>query len=163
MKDFSIRPATMDDLDRVVEMAKAASASAWSRSGFAAEIEKKFSHFWVLTDDESDETLLGFCLFHFPDTQAHLLEIVVDERLRRQGVGAHLLRSVISFVMRNDGESVFLEVRKSNLPAINFYQSLGFVITHSLNGFYSDGEAAYKMCFTLKPSIAAVGADDLDA
>jgi ribosomal-protein-alanine N-acetyltransferase len=38
-----------------------------------------------------------------------------------------------------------LEVRKSNLPAIRFYEKMGFQITGEINRFYTDGEDAYRM------------------
>jgi ribosomal-protein-alanine N-acetyltransferase len=43
-----------------------------------------------------------------------------------------------------------LEVRKSNLPAIQLYQSLQFVITHVRKSFYSDGEDAYQMALSFE-------------
>ena len=39
----------------------------------------------------------------------------------------------------------FLEVRVTNEPAIALYKKLGFEITRTINGYYSDGEDAYVM------------------
>ena len=39
----------------------------------------------------------------------------------------------------------FLEVRVTNEAAISLYKKLGFEVTRTLNGYYSDGEDAYVM------------------
>ena len=51
-----------------------------------------------------------------------LLNLVVEPACRRQGVGRELLDGLL----RGKGNTVFLEVRESNLAARNFYKSLGF-------------------------------------
>ena len=43
------------------------------------------------------------------------------------------------------GKQCFLEVRVTNEPAISLYKKLGFEITRTVNGYYSDGEDAYVM------------------
>jgi len=39
----------------------------------------------------------------------------------------------------------FLEVRVTNMPAINLYRKLGFQITKTIKSYYMDGEDAYVM------------------
>ena len=39
----------------------------------------------------------------------------------------------------------FLEVRVTNESGISLYKKLGFEITRTINGYYSDGEDAYVM------------------
>jgi [ribosomal protein S18]-alanine N-acetyltransferase len=39
----------------------------------------------------------------------------------------------------------FLEVRVTNEAGITLYKKLGFEITRTINGYYSDGEDAYVM------------------
>jgi ribosomal-protein-alanine N-acetyltransferase len=39
----------------------------------------------------------------------------------------------------------FLEVRVTNEAAISLYKKLGFEVTRTINGYYSDGEDAYVM------------------
>ena len=41
--------------------------------------------------------------------------------------------------------TIELEVRKSNVPAIEFYTRYGFAIANLLPRFYTDGEDGFKM------------------
>ena len=48
-------------------------------------------------------------------------------------------------------ESLFLEVRVSNTPAINLYKKFGFKIVRRIPYYYRDGEDAYVMVIRLAP------------
>ncbi len=39
----------------------------------------------------------------------------------------------------------YLEVRVSNMTAVNLYRKLDFKITRTIRGYYADGESAYMM------------------
>ncbi|MFX1604225.1 MAG: hypothetical protein ACFFCK_12145, partial [Promethearchaeota archaeon] len=45
----------------------------------------------------------------------------------------------------------FLEVRKSNTPAVSAYEKLGFEVSRVLRGYYRDGEDAYLMAKQMAP------------
>ena len=148
----SIRPVTDSDLDRIQEIEAVQNPSPWTREALLAELHGENSHFWVMTDDETDQTIYGFIIFRFVAGEAHLLQLGVDPRIHKVGYGGKLARAMINYVLRKGGENVFLEVRKSNENAISFYQHLGFVIVTSKPKFYSDGADAYAMSFKMKTS-----------
>jgi len=142
------RPATEDDLEKVAEIEAKSILPPWKTEAFAAELKKSHSHFWVLTDEETDQNIIGYLVFHFPAEQAHLLTYAIDPHHRRQGWGKILLRQMISFVIRNGGQSLILEVRKGNTAAVQLYQSLGFVVIRTLPRFYPDGEDGFVMLYS---------------
>ncbi len=144
---YSARPATEDDLDQVAEIEKRSISPPWTRAAFASEIDKTTGRFWVLTDDETDSKVVAYAVFTFPADQAHLVTFAVHPDFRRQGIGAYLIRRLIHYVMRKGGNSVVLEVRKSNTGAVHLYQSMGFVVIHTMPRFYPDGEDAFSMIF----------------
>lgn len=148
---YSHRPATEEDLSQVAQIEVAAIRPPWSREAFAAEIGKAHHHFWVITDDETDCQVLAYAVFSFPAEQAHIQTIAVRPESLRQGIGRHLLRQIIAFVMRKKGESVILELRQSNQAALKLYQSLGFVVIRSLPKLYPDGEDAFVMVYKTDP------------
>ena len=143
----SPRPATEEDLEQVAGMEKKLIHPPWALEAFRAEIDKKHSEFWVLTDDESDSKIFAYIVFAFPAEQAHIQTFAVNPDYSRQGHGKHLLRFVVSYVMRNKGESIVLEVRKNNKAAVQLHQDTGFIVIHTIKNFYPDGEDAYSMIY----------------
>jgi len=77
--------------------------------------------------------------------QARLLMVAVSEPARRRGLGTLLLREFQSECAKRGARYITLEVRKSNLPAIMFYERMGFQIVGDIRRYYSDGEDAYRM------------------
>jgi [ribosomal protein S18]-alanine N-acetyltransferase len=150
---LSPRPATEDDLDQVAEIEKLSIAPPWTRAAFAAELDKKTGRFWVLTEDDHDDRVLAYAVFSFPAEQAHLVTFAVHPDFRKMGLGSYMLRRLIQYVLRRGGESIVLEVRKSNQAAVHLYQSLGFVVVHTISRFYPDGEDGFSMIFRMQTSV----------
>jgi ribosomal-protein-alanine N-acetyltransferase len=64
--------------------------------------------------------------------------VVVDERLRRQGIGAQLMRSLIEKWEASSGLSLMLEVRESNTAARALYERYGFRETGRRRAYYRE-------------------------
>jgi ribosomal-protein-alanine N-acetyltransferase len=67
-----------------------------------------------------------------------LENVVVSSTERRNGIGRRLLRALIDAASQSASESIFLEVRESNLPARRFYQKTGFQQAGVRKGYYRD-------------------------
>jgi ribosomal-protein-alanine N-acetyltransferase len=141
----SFRPATEDDLEGVVAIEKQWNPTPWSKDGFAAELDKSVSHFLVLTDDETDEVVVGYVVFHVVDDYSQVLSVAVKPEFRKVGFGAKLIREAINESVRAGVSRMGLEVRKSNAAAFGLYQEIGFHVVRIVQSFYSDGEDAYSM------------------
>jgi len=82
----------------------------------------------------------------------HVISIAVLQEYRRRGIGSALMSEALKiFEEKYDVDSVYLEVRVSNQPAINMYEKFGFVKARRIRGYYRDGEDAYVMVKRLKP------------
>ncbi len=149
MKTYSVRPAASDDLIKIQAIESRVHRAPWTLGHFEQEISKSFSHTWVLTDDESDEEMIGYAVFWQMDQTIELLNIAVDSAFQKQGFAKKILQKIISLGVKKQLKAVKLDVRKSNGAAIQLYQSLGFVILHMRKAFYSDGEAAYHLSLDL--------------
>ncbi len=147
---YSPRPATEEDLEQTAKIDAGSNQPPWSEEAFRQELSKAHSHFWVVTDNETDKKVLAYGVFSFPGEQAHLVTFAVDPALRRQGLATYLLRQIIAFVMRKNGESMILEVRKGNQAAVALYQKLGFLVIRTLPNFYPDGEDAFVMIYKME-------------
>ena len=65
---------------------------------------------------------------------------------RKKGIGSAVLKEYISYLVKNNCKRLFLEVRKSNLGAIELYKSVGFKTDGIRKDYYhSPTEDAYLM------------------
>jgi len=78
--------------------------------------------------------------------KGHILSIAVLPEFQGRGIGSALLVEGMKRMRENHRvDSVYLEVRVSNIRAINFYRKFGFEIRNVIPAYYRDGEDAYLM------------------
>jgi ribosomal-protein-alanine N-acetyltransferase len=77
--------------------------------------------------------------------KGHIVSIAVLPQYRHKGIGEALIKSAMEGMRLYNAKQCFLEVRVTNTPAINLYKKLGYEITRTIRGYYSDGEDAYVM------------------
>ena len=97
----------------------------------------------------SDGSLAGYVFCAFAGGEVHVNKIAVDPLFRRRGVARLLMGEVLVPFGRISAEEIYLEVRPSNLPARNFYTTLGFREVGRRPQYYSDGEDALVMSLFL--------------
>ncbi len=146
---FSLRPATSEDLTQIASIEKSVHLAPWSQDQFQSEMSKPYSQFLVLTDDETDSVVAGYIVLWTLLEECQILNIAIDTSHRRKGFAKFMIRKAVQMAYHKGIKKVVLEVRKSNLPAIHLYQNLQFVITHIRKSFYSNGEDAYQMLLSL--------------
>ncbi|AHE97512.1 ribosomal protein S18-alanine N-acetyltransferase [Thioalkalivibrio paradoxus] len=117
-----VRPMRPEDIDRVMEIERRAYPFPWTEGIFRDCLRVGYDC-RVL---ELDRDLVGHAVLTLAAGEAHLLNLSVDVRRQRQGLGRFLLRRLIADVRCRGGETVFLEVRPSNVAAVKLYRSEGF-------------------------------------
>jgi [ribosomal protein S18]-alanine N-acetyltransferase len=142
---FSFRPATLDDLPRIMEIERKVHAFPWSMEHFQTELTKPYSHFLIITDDETDTVVVAYIVCWAMFDECQILNIAVDFPYRGLGFAKQMIRKVISITQNQGIKKIVLDVRKSNMAAIQLYQGIGFVINHIRKKFYSNEEDAYQM------------------
>ncbi|OFZ21652.1 MAG: ribosomal-protein-alanine N-acetyltransferase [Bdellovibrionales bacterium GWB1_55_8] len=147
---FSIRPATDEDISEIVKIENAVHLAPWTAEHVKAELEKPYSHVWIMTDDETDSKLAGYIVFWLFMGECQILNVAVDLPYRGLGYAKHMIRQAANLTAREGIQKITLEVRKSNQAAIALYQGMNFVITQIRKSFYSNGEDAYFMTLSLK-------------
>jgi [ribosomal protein S18]-alanine N-acetyltransferase len=80
---------------------------------------------------------------------AEILNVETRASHRRQGLAQGLLAEAFDWARQNQRQAVWLEVRASNDAAINLYRKTGFVQVNTRKRYYSDGEDALVMKYTL--------------
>jgi [ribosomal protein S18]-alanine N-acetyltransferase len=95
------------------------------------------------------DLVIAFCeVLHGVD-EAEILNIETLPSHRRQGLAQSLLLEVINWAASNQRTHIWLEVRASNLAAIQLYQKLNFRHISTRTRYYADGEDALVMKYSV--------------
>ena len=85
---------------------------------------------------------VAFAIFQLVAGEAEIIYIAVREEFRRQGIGGKMLEY---FIENFKPESIFLEVRDSNINAQKMYEKYNFKNIGMRKGYYEGGEDALLM------------------
>ena len=96
-------------------------AARWSEGSGAA-----FRNGLFCRVAERDGGICGVIVFRSMADEAEILNLAVDARQRRQGIGGRLIEKAVAECKAAGVRRVFLEVRESNEGARRFYASAGF-------------------------------------
>lgn len=88
---------------------------------------------WVC--EAPDDFIVGYCIISVAVGEAHIMNISVSPDFQRQGAGQKMLEHLIEFA-RPRAEKLFLEVRPSNIGAVNLYRKAGFREIGVRKGYY---------------------------
>lgn len=129
-----IRPLTAADLDAVLRIQdECPEIVRWSREGYERALRGEYSGWVAVVGDE----VCGFVVARQAGGEAEILNLAVSPSVRRQGIGARLLREALDHARSAGARKVFLEVRVSNQPAIAFYERQGFEQAGRRRDYYS--------------------------
>jgi ribosomal-protein-alanine N-acetyltransferase len=138
---------TTADLDEVMVIERSAFPFPWSAGFFRQELQVACARSILA---EADEGIIAYVLFWVLPGAIDIHNIAVRADYRRQGIARLLLRKVVEEAQRQSISRVMLEVRRSNLPAQQLYETFGFSTTGIRKGYYSDnGEDALAMTLEL--------------
>ncbi len=119
------RVASTEDLDGVLAIEEASFNNPTTRDWYERELERPDVCFiYVLRIP--GHPVAAFCAFWLVAGQAHINNLAVVPELRGRGLGTRLLEAVIAEAAHLGASVVTLEVRASNEPALQLYQSAGF-------------------------------------
>lgn len=94
-------------------------------------------HFKVLGVFEGGE-LRSYISFYFMPEEAEIINLGVRPDCRKRGMAASLVASALELCRKSGLRSVFLEVRPSNIAALNLYQRFGFKEIGVRKNYYPD-------------------------
>lgn len=152
VEQIHIRPFEREDLQRVIHINRTCLPENYPGLFFLSIYESFPKTFIVAVDDSTDE-IIGYVMGRIErgfsnlknvklTKKGHIVSIAVIKEYRRIGVGSQLLNKAFEGFREYDASESFLEVRKSNIEAINLYQKMGYVEKKVLPGYYRDGEDA---------------------
>ena len=119
-----IVPMSAAQVKAVAELEKRCFSTPWSEKSVAGELENPLSLWLVALDGER---LCGYVGCQRVPPEADVMNLAVDPACRRRGLGRKLMEALWGRLMELGDESLTLEVRAGNAPAIALYASMGFV------------------------------------
>lgn len=139
---IKIRRMQFDDIKDVYHLEQRIFPDAWSLESFKANVKKRQNSYpCVMTIDSK---IVGYAVIWHYAGEVHIGNFAIDPDFRRQGLGNHLLKFILQKF--NQYEEIYLEVRRSNLPAIELYKKFDFEELYIRSAYYSsDGEDALVM------------------
>jgi ribosomal-protein-alanine N-acetyltransferase len=134
--NIDIRALESLDLDAVEEIEQTSYPTPWSRSMFAAELQKPSSLSIGAYHDSGE--LVGYAIVSRYVDAWHVMNIAVVPEFRRRGIGRSLLERLFEITATDPRRGYTLEVRVSNAEAIRLYERLGFEARGIRRGYYTD-------------------------
>lgn len=128
-----VRRCKEEDLEEVYKIECASFKFPYPSKFFYDYLDKLF---FVL---EKNGRIVGYVIAD--EKRNIIMSIAIHPEYRRKGYGRTLLEHVLRLLK---GE-VILQVRKSNVGAIKFYEKLGFKKKEEIKNYYIDGEDAFLM------------------
>lgn len=104
--------------------------------------ERALTHARLLMAQDEDLGVIGFLLLWLLGDEAEVIDVGVDPRHRRSGVGAALLQRALHMAEQSGARRTFLEVRAGNHAARALYEHAGFEPYGTRARYYSNGEDA---------------------
>ena len=139
---MTLRALREEDLPIIEEMEKRCFADPWTEEMFQSLLRFPFQY--AILAEEGGQ-VCGYCCFSALFEDAELLNIAVDAPYRKRGIGETLLCEMLARVKALGAQNCFLEVRKSNAPAIALYEKYGFTNYGLRERYYGNGEDAVLM------------------
>ncbi len=133
---LEIRRLAYADLPQVIAIERRAFPTPWSLAMFVLELSKPSG---ICLAALREGRIVGYVVCSRYDIVWHVMNIAVDDRLRRQGIASALLTRLFETADR-PGEQYTLEARPSNAEAIKMYEKFGFRSAGLRRGYYHDNK-----------------------
>ena len=151
-----INPA---DLEPILAIEQISFQRPWGRLSFEGELRnRKACNVAIKSTEtagvETSGQVIGYAFWQIVADEVHLLKVAVTPAWRRKGLATRLLERCFSASVEQGAKSAHLEVRPSNIAAIELYQKLGFELVGRRPKYYPDSkEDALLMMRILKEDI----------
>jgi ribosomal-protein-alanine N-acetyltransferase len=150
---FKLRKFTPDDLQSVMQINRVCLPENYT-DVFFIDLHQRFPETFIVA--EEDGKIVGYVMCRIEVGLAsfslggvirkgHVVSIAVLPQGRRKGVAQALMTTAMDGMRHYKAKQCYLEVRVTNAAGVALYKKLGFDVSRTSNGYYSDGEDAYVM------------------
>ena len=112
---------------------------AWTEQTLAEMLAQDSTHIMIVYKPEGkadNNKVIGYCLYQVIFEQAEILRIGTHPDYQRQSIASQLFATLNNELINNKVESLLLEVRADNAPALALYGRQGLTVIHKRKGYY---------------------------
>jgi len=150
---FTLRRFRPSDLERVMHINRVCLPENYT-TFFFMNLYQRFPETFIVAEENGD--VVGYIMCRIETgipsfkllgitRKAHVISVAVLPEHQREGIGYALMREAMEAMLNYKAKECYLEVRASNMPAVNLYRKMRFEVIRTITGYYADGEAAYMM------------------
>jgi ribosomal-protein-alanine N-acetyltransferase len=152
-QSVKLRKFNPNDLQMVMQINRICLPENYSDM-FFMDLYRRFPETYIVAEEEGKITgyimcriEVGLSNFGFSGLirKGHVVSIAVLPQGRRKGVAKALMEKAMRGMLHYTAKQCYLEVRATNHAGVALYKKLGFEITRTSHGYYSDGEDAHIM------------------
>jgi ribosomal-protein-alanine N-acetyltransferase len=147
-----VRALRSDRAEQCAAIHAASFAHPWSSDEFEALLSSKTIVGGAAVDPTTND-LRGFALARVAADEAEILTIAVHGAFRNRGIGRALLIDSLSRLAATHVQSLFLEVERTNLPAIALYKRAGFREVGQRRGYYPKPDGSTATALVLRKDL----------
>jgi ribosomal-protein-alanine N-acetyltransferase len=141
---IEVRRSTPEDFKKVYQIECESYKHPWGMLDFYDDFVENPRSVWFVAVE--CDVVIGFAGLWIGVEEMHIVNVAVTKSQRKKGVGKTLVCQLLKQAESENISKIFLEVRKSNIPAINLYKGFGFREMYVRKGYYQeDGEDGIVM------------------
>ena len=132
--DFEQVLQAVADIEAIVQP-----QDAWGYQTLVESLKQDSMHLLIVyeqKDSSIGNTVTGYCLYQVIFEQAEILRIGTHPDYQRQGIASQIFARLNTELRKHQVESLLLEVRADNTPAIALYEQQEFALIHKRKGYY---------------------------
>ena len=138
---WTIQEATIEHLHQLVSLEELCFSVPWSPKSFEAELHgNQFSHVLIIPHPEYGQKIqvIGYICVWVVFEEIRFLNVAVHPDFRRQGIARHLISEALRLGKEAGCCRGMLEVRATNSPAKNLYESFHFTPYARRKSYYTN-------------------------
>ncbi len=143
-----IREMQVKDVSAVAVLEAMCFSEPWSEQAFLDALKQ--TEALLLVAVGMDDKPLGYCGIYLSADEGEITNVAVCPDYRKRGIADAILTAVFAKAQKRGTQTVYLEVRESNISAQKLYEKHGFVSCGIRKNFYrKPTEHAIVMCSDL--------------
>ena len=132
--DFEQVLQAVADIEAIVQP-----QDAWGFQTLVESLKQDSMHLLIVYEQKNNSinnTVTGYCLYQVIFEQAEILRIGTHPDYQRQGIASQIFARLNTELRTHQVESLLLEVRADNTPAIALYEQQELALIHKRKGYY---------------------------